>query len=146
MAYAEYKHFFKVKDDGTVIFENDIMYRAAIQSCKNKRKPFMIIRNKEKQIPHGKYKFYFGIVIGKYCMNSNVFSGYTKTDIHKILFEDIRARRVKIKGNERLLIDKPFENYNDKDMELYVKELIPHLAVQYNIYIDTKDENYEYKS
>lgn len=143
MSYVEYKHYFKVKSDGSIQIENPFMYENAIRKVKHRG--YFIIRDQHKKVDHKIFRFYFGIVIRKYCMESNVFHGHSMKNIHKILFEDLRGNEVSIKGNKRIVVDKPFEEYDNDDMKQYLSEIIPHLATDYGIYVKSKEDDYEYK-
>jgi len=143
MSYIEYKHYFTVDSNGNVRLENQQMYDHAISKIKHRG--FFIIKNENADVQHKLYKFYFGVVIRKYCKGSNVFSVYTVEKIHEILFQDIRGSSVVINGNVRIVYDKPFDKYNHNDMKEYISEIIPHLAVEYGIHVKSNKDQYEYK-
>lgn len=145
MSYAEYKHYFEVEDDGSIKIKDDKMF---MYDCKRQRgnKKYLLVRSDGKKIQHPKFKFYFGVVIGKYCLGSNVFNGYSKEVVHQILFAEIKGKPIRFMEKKMMIFEKPFEKYTDEDMVEYLNELIPHLATTYNIYVNTKDDDYEYKS
>jgi hypothetical protein len=144
MSYAEYKHYFKITESNDILIDDIKMF---LYDCKRQKgnKKYLLIRSDGKKVDHPKFKFYFGVIIGKYCLNSNSFSGYSKEVVHQILFSEIKGKKITFDGRNITVFDKPFDKFNDDDMTEYLNELIPHLVTTHNIYINTKSDDYEYK-
>ena len=72
-------------------------------------------------------------------MSSNTFAGFSDKEIHQILFAELRS---KTKGVHRpdgtvqlVTVTDDFAAYKKPDMMKYIEELIPHLALEYNIHV-----------
>jgi len=144
MSYAEYKHYFDFDSSNNIKFEDPIMFGLDCNRHRGKRK-YILIRSEGKTVEHKVFKFYFGVVIKKYCLESNIFSGYTKDAIHQVLFAELRGKPIMVKQQRYTFFEKPFHTYEEDDMRRYLDELIPHLAVNYNIHVKSKSEDYDYR-
>jgi hypothetical protein len=137
MKEPKYKHYFSIKD-GKFIFEEKDMLQYKRLLLEGKR-GYAIIEEEEEDITSNQYAYYFGGIIRKECMSSNTFSGLSDKEVHQVLFNDLRSTTKGIlmpNGTTRLLtITDDFTSYRKKEMTKYIEELIPWLAMEYNIHV-----------
>ena len=136
MKEPQYKHFFQVID-GKFIFEGEDMLNFKRKSLEGRR-GYAIIEEVEDDITPNQYAYYFGGIIRKECMKSDIFQGLSEKEVHQVLFLDLRSsvRGIKMPdGTTKLVnITDDFSRYKKPDMWKYIEELIPHLQVEYNIH------------
>jgi len=136
MQEPKYRHFFTVTD-GKFIFEEDDMLEFKRRLLEGKR-GYALIEEVEDDITPNQYAYYFGGIIRKECMKSNIFQGLSEMEVHQVLFSDLRSSVIGIKmpdGTTRLkTVSEDFHKYGKKKMRLYIEELIPHLQVEYDIH------------
>jgi hypothetical protein len=132
-----YKHLGKFLG-GKPIWDDPQMYEYKKRNLEGKRF-YMILEELENDISPNQYAYYFGGIIRRECMNSNVFAGFSDKEIHQVLFEELRS---KTKGINRLdgtvqlvTITDDFSAYKKPDMARYIEELIPHLELEYGIHV-----------
>jgi hypothetical protein len=103
------------------------------------KRGYAIIDEEEKNVSPNQYAYYFGGIIRRECMASDVFKGYTEKQIHSLLFNELRSTVkgiLKPDGTTKLVtMSEDFNSYKKEDMRLYMEELIPHLQTEYNIYV-----------
>lgn len=138
----QYSHYATVIDE-TFYFEKPEIWAFNRKQINNKRVRITVEEVSE-NITTNQFAFYFGGIIRSECMNSECFKGCTENEISDCLFEDIRSYTKTVidsKGNTRIFhaIDK-IVNYTKEDMRKFIEELIPHLAITYNIHV--KDPEY----
>ena len=136
MKQLQYKHYFTVRK-GVFEFEDKEMFEYKRRNLEGK-KGYAIIEEVEKEITPNQYAYYFGGIIRRECMSSDIFSGFTERQIHHILFSELRSTTRGIElpdGTTKIVtITEDFEKYKQEDMRKYIDELIPHLQVNYNIH------------
>jgi hypothetical protein len=98
---------------------------------------YMILEEAEDDISPNQYAYYFGGIIRRECMNSNVFAGFSDKELHQILFAELRSKTQGVHrtdGTVQLVtVTDDFSAYKKPDMTRYIEELIPHLAMEYGI-------------
>lgn len=145
MKEPKYKHFFKIRD-GKFIWEDEEMFAYKKRSLEG-YSGYAIIEKRVEEVTPNQYAYYFGGIIRKECMKSNIFQGLSEKQVHQVLFNDIRSSVKGIKnldGSTRLVnVTEDFNNYGKEDMRLYIEELIPHLQVEYDIH-PKPAEHYKY--
>jgi len=145
MKEPKYKHFFEVRD-GKFIWEEKDMFKYKKMNLEGK-KGYAIIELVTGDITPNQYAYYFGGIIRKECMVSNVFQGLSENEVHQVLFAELRSSVKGIKlldGTTKLItVSEDFAAYKKEDMRKYIEELIPHLHEKYHIY-PKPAENYKY--
>ena len=145
MKEPEYKHFFIVKN-GKFIWEEADMFRYKKLSLEGSR-GYAIIEEITGEITPNQYAYYFGGIIRKECMVSEVFRSFSEQQVHQVLFAELRSSTKGIKrpdGTTQLVtVTEDFSAYKKDDMRKYIEELIPHLHEEYRIY-PKPAENYKY--
>ncbi len=111
------------------------------------RRGYAIIEQVTGEVTPNQYAYYFGGIIRKECMVSNVFQGLSEKQVHQVLFAELRSSVKGIKlldGTTKLVtVSEDFGAYGKEDMRKYIEELIPHLNVEYRIY-PKPAEHYKY--
>lgn len=102
------------------------------------QRSYALIEEVEDDITPNQYAYYFGGIIRKECMKSNIFQGLSDKQIHQVLFMELRSTQKGIKnldGTTRLVtVTDDFGAYKKPDMVIYIEEVIAHLQVEYNIH------------
>lgn len=137
-----FRHFF-TPVNGRILWENEEVLNYILYNGNGKRH-YAVIYEWQEDITPDMYSFYFGGIIRGECMNSNCFASLTHSEIHQILFSELRSHLVSyVKPNgtrETKSVIDDFSQYKKKDMIAYIEELIPHLQNEYNIHIKSKDK------
>jgi len=145
MKEPKYKHFFEVRN-GKFIWEEKDMFMYKKMNLEGKR-GYAIIELVTGDITPNQYAYYFGGIIRKECMISEVFQGFSENEVHQVLFAELRSSVKGIKqldGTTKLItVSEDFAAYKKEDMRKYIEELIPHLHEKYRIY-PKPAENYKY--
>jgi hypothetical protein len=135
MKELQYKHFGRFLG-GKPVWESPEMYQYKRMNLEGKRF-YAIIEEAEDDISPNQYAYYFGGIIRRECMNSNVFAGFTDKEIHQILFAELRSKtkgKHCLDGTVQLVtVTDDFSAYKKPDMTRYIEELIPYLQLEYNI-------------
>lgn len=136
MNEPKYKHFFSIRN-GKFEWEEKDMFEFKRKSLEGRR-GYAIIEEVQNDVTPSQYAYYFGGIIRKECMKSEVFQGLSEKQVHQVLFADLRSSVRGIKhadGTVQLVtVTEDFGKYKKKDMQQYIEELIPHLQVEYNIH------------
>ena len=136
MKAPKYKHYFTVQN-GKFVWEEKDMLEYKRRDLEGKR-GYAIIEKAETDITPNQYAYYFGGIIRKECMVSDIFQGFSEMQIHQILFSELRSSVKGVKmpdGRTRLhTVTEDFSAYNKDDMMKYIEELIPYLQTEYNIH------------
>ena len=130
-----------VVSDFKVYWDEPIGVRSAISSFEGKRICAIFYEDQE-LITGDQWAFYFGVVI-KECQGLEEFAGYTKKEVHQVLFSELRsytkrAEFVNLEGktvSKLIEFQEDFESYGKKDMAKYMEELIPRLALDRGLFI-----------
>lgn len=130
-----------VVSDFKVYWDDPIAVRSAISSFEGKRMCAIFYEDQE-IITGDQWAFYFGVVI-KECQGLEEFAGFTKKEVHQVLFSELRSYQKRVQftdkeGNEiSKIVDfqEDFESYGKKDMAKYMEELIPRLALDRGLFI-----------
>ena len=136
MKTPKYKHYFTVIDGKFIFEEKDMLEykRKALEGVRG----YAIIEEEGDNVTPNQYAYYFGGIIRKECMESDVFKGFSEMQIHNILFAELRSS---VKGLEmpdgttktfNLIED--FSSYKKNDMTKYIEEVIALLQTEYNIH------------
>lgn len=145
MKDPKYKHYFTIRD-GKFIWEEQDMLEFKRKSLEGRRS-YAILEEVEDDITPSQYAYYFGGIIRKECMRSDIFQGLSDKQIHQVLFMELRSTQKGIKmpdGTTRLVtVTDDFGNYKKPDMIQYISEVIPHLQVEYDIH-PKPAEHYKY--
>lgn len=136
MQEPKYKHFFTVIN-GKFIFQQKDMFEYKRKSLEG-MKGYAIIEPVEDDVTPNQYAYYFGGIIRKECMKSDIFQGLSEMEVHQVLFFDLRSSVKGIKQLDRttrlITVTEDFNKYSKKSMSKYIEELIPHLQTEYNIH------------
>ncbi len=136
MAEIRYKHGFVVRK-GRYIWDDKAMFKRRTQSLEGKR-GYAIIEEEKEEVSPDQWAYYRGVIIRKYCMNSECFSGLTDDQIDSILRQELSGHTVVYKNRkgERkhryTYID--LKSAGKKVMTEFIEEVIAHLQVEYNIH------------
>lgn len=145
MKDPQYKHYFTVTN-GKFVFEQKDMFEYKKRLLEGKR-GYAIIEGVEDKITPNQYAYYFGGIIRIECMNSNVFTGLTESEIHQIIFKELRSYNKSVEQpdgkTEIVTFTDDFSAYNKEDMRKYVEEVIPWLGETFKIYAKPP-EHYKY--
>ena len=117
-----------VVSDFKVYWDDPITVRTVISNLEGKRGCVIFYEDQE-NVTNDQWAFYYGAVI-KECMALNEFAGYTKREVHDMLFEQLRSYDKK----SRAFIE-DFGSYGKKDMAKYIEELLPYLALEHGLHI-----------
>ena len=86
---------------------------------------------------------YWGIIIGKYMMQSPDFEGWTKTEIDDYLGDKFRYEYRKIrkygqpeKEIVKQIIPLSSKKFRMKDMALFIEQVIQYLATEHQIFVE----------
>jgi len=141
MKEPKYKHYFTVRN-GKFEWEEPDMFEFKRKSLEGRRS-YAIIEEVGDVISHNQYAYYFGGIIRKECMKSNIFQGLSEKEIHQVLFNDLRSSVKGIlfpDGTTKLVtVTDDFNSYKKDDMRKYIDELIPHLQTEYDIHPKAPD-------
>lgn len=136
MRELKFQHRFSVIN-GKFIWDDKEMLEYKRKTLEGKR-GYAIIEELEEEISSNQWGYYFGGIIRRECMASDVFAGWTDKEIHNHLFAELRSQQKGIQmpdGTVRLVtVTEDFSSYKKNDMAKYIDELIPHLNVEYQIY------------
>jgi hypothetical protein len=145
MKEPKFKHYFTVKE-GKFIFEEKDMFEFKRKDLEGRR-GYAIIERVGDQVTVNQWAYYFGGIIRKECMVSNIFQGLSEMQIHQVLFFDIRSSVKGIlmpDGTTRLVtVTEDFSSYGKEEMRKYIEEVIAHLQVEYDIH-PKPAESYKY--
>lgn len=145
MKALEYKHYFKVIG-GKFVWENPDVFQFVKQSLEGKR-GFAIIKEIEEDISPNQFAYYFGGIIRRECMNSEVFSGMKEHEIHSFLLKTLRGtiQSIMLDNGKIHLIERipDFANFGKKEMARYIEETIAYLQVEFDIH-PKPAEHYKY--
>ena len=138
MRELAYKHFFIVKE-GKFIWDDPQMFEYKKKSLDGRR-GYAIIEEEKDKASTNQLAYYFGGIIRKECMKSNVFTGLSEKEIHNgILFETRGyVRNIQMPdGTTKIMECLPdFDDIvKDKgEMSKYISEVIILLQTDYNIH------------
>jgi len=136
MVEPKYKHYFTVRE-GKFVWEEKDMFEYKRKALEG-RKGYAIIEEEAIKVTPNQYAYYFGGIIRRECMKSNVFHGLSEQQIHQVLFSELRSsvKGIHLKdGTTRLVtVVEDFGKYNKEDMRKYIEELIPYLQTEYDIH------------
>jgi hypothetical protein len=137
MRPLSYKHYFTVIDE-KFVWDDLEMFRLIKKTLDGKR-GYAIIEEEVDKASSNQFAYYFGGIIRRECMSSNVFAGMSEKEIHNhLLFEVLGSVRNIAMGDGTTKVMNcipDFDQIKDskKQMTEYLEKLIPHLATEYNI-------------
>lgn len=124
--------------NGKPVWDDPQMYQFKKMQLEGSRF-YAILEILEEDVSPNQWAYYFGGIIRRECMASDCFAGMTDKEIHQCLFSELRSKTKGIKmpdGTVRLKeVTDDFSAYKRPDMTKYIEEVIPHLAVNYNIHV-----------
>jgi hypothetical protein len=132
---AVHRQYKAVVSGFKVYWDDPLSVRSAISQFEGKAIRVIFFEDQE-DVTKDQWAFYYGVVL-KECLNLNEFGGYTKKEVHQVLFKELRGYK---KGKIEFVED--FDSYGKKDMAKYIEELIPKLALDYNLFIDDPSNYY----
>ena len=145
MSQLEFKHYFRV-EEGKFIFENSEMFELYKRKFEGRRGYTVIFDISDDPTPN-QYAYYFGGIIRKECMQSNVFAGWTEKEIHLFLLKEVLGvhRQIKLRSGEvkTVFVAPDFDSLGKNGMVDYISKLIPHLQIQFDIH-PKPSEHYKY--
>jgi hypothetical protein len=147
MRELAYKHYFTVVGN-KFLWEDQEMFRLKKKMLNGKR-GYAIIEEEVDKASSNQLAYYFGGIIRKECMNSNVFAGMKEMEIHNHLLFEVRGSTRNISmpdGKTKIMELIPDFNEikdNKKEMTKYLEEVIAKLQTEYNIY-PKPAEHYKY--
>ena len=142
-----YKHYFTVI--GSVFKWDDPEMFQLKKKMLNGKRGYAIIEEETEPASINQFAYYFGGIIRKECMNSNVFAGMKEMEIHNILLFEIRGTTRNITmpdGSTKIMELIPDFNEikaSKKEMAKYLEEVIAKLNTEYNIFPKPAD-HYKY--
>ena len=132
----------------TFVWDDPEMFRLKKRMLEGKR-GYAIIEEEADKASSNQLAYYFGGIIRKECMNSNVFSGMKEHEIHNHLLFEVRGETRNIRmpdGTIKIMECIPdFNEIKDskKKMATYLEEVIAKLESEYQIY-PKPAEHYKY--
>ena len=133
-----FKHFFKVENN-KIIFSDKEMLNFEKRKLEGKR-GFLLFYEDEEKPSLSQYSYYFGVLIRKYCMNSNDFAAATQYDIHEYFLVELRGRAATIKKNNgrlrTIIAPGDFDHIrkSKKRFAEYITEVIALLNTDHDIF------------
>ena len=135
MPELEFKHHFRVDSD-KFVWENPEMFEYYKRKFKGRRGYAVFFETVDDPTPN-QYAYYFGGIIRKECMQSDMFAGWTEKEIHNFLFKEVMGilKQVKFKhGPVRTITVSPgFDAIGKKGMIEYLSMIIPYLQTEFDI-------------
>lgn len=132
----EFKHHFRV-DSKQFIWEDPDMFEAYRRKFEGRRGYAVIFELKDDPSPN-QYAYYFGGIIRKECMRSDVFGGWTEKEIHHFLFKEVMGihRQVTYIAGEivTVVVEPDFDTIGKDGMRDYISKLIPYLNTELGIF------------
>jgi hypothetical protein len=133
-----YKHFFTVIEE-RFVWDDPLMFEFKKRQLEGKRGYAIIEEEKDKASPN-QLAYYFGGIIRKECMRSNVFASLSEKEIHNHLLFETRGSVRNIpypNGTTKVMECIPDfdEIARDKsNMAKYIEEVIAKLQSEYDIH------------
>jgi hypothetical protein len=133
-----YKHFFTIKY-GRFAWDDPQMFEYKKRQLEGKR-GYAIIEEEVDKASRNELAYYFGGIIRRECMRSNIFGGLKEKEIHNILLFETRGtvRNIAMPdGTTKVMECIPdFEEITrDKaEMAKYISEVIAKLQVDFDIH------------
>jgi len=147
MKELAYKHYFTVYGNAFV-WDDPEMFRLKKKMLDGKR-GYAIIEEEAENASSNQLAYYFGGIIRKECMNSNVFASMKEQEIHNHLLFEVRGttRNVTMPDGKTKIMEMipDFNEIKDskKKMAKYIEEVIAKLNTEYDIY-PKPAEHYKY--
>jgi len=145
MPQLEFKHHFSV-ESGEFIWKDAEMFEFYKRKFEGRRGYVVIFDATDDPTPN-QYAYYFGGIIRKECMQSNIFAGWTEKEIHNFLLKEIMGiiKQVKFRyGPARHITIAPeFDSLGKSGMAEYISKLIPYLQTEFDIH-PKPSEHYKY--
>ncbi len=145
MPQLEFKHHFRV-EEGKFIFGNPGMFEFYKRKFEGRRGYAVIFETKDDPTPN-QYAYYFGGIIRKECMQSNVFAGWTEKQISKFLLKEVMGITKQIKMPDEtvrhVVLAPDFDSLGKEGMTEYISKLIPYLQTELDIH-PKPSEHYKY--
>jgi len=145
---AVHRQYKAIVSEFKVYWDDPLSVRSAISQFEGKAIRVIFFEDQE-PVTKDQWAFYFGVIL-KECMNLNEFGGYTKKEVHQVLFHELRSYTKHVEyedpnGNiihRNINLVEDFDSYGKKDMAKYLEELIPKLALDHNLFIDEPSNYY----
>ncbi len=144
MKELDFKHKFKIVN-GVFVWKDPDVFNYVKKELEGKE-GYAIIKEEENNITPNQYAYYFGGIIRKECMNSNVFAGWTEAEIHDFLLREVEGnvKVVRIKDVNKAFISTPdFSIFKKRRMAEYITKVIAYLQVEFDIH-PKPSEHYRY--
>lgn len=138
MADLSYKHFFKV-ENGNIVFEDKEMLDYEKRRLEGKR-GYATLHEDEEKASTNQFRYYFGVVIRKYCLQSECFVGMSEYQVHEYFLMELRSQAASVlKKNGQLrtiVIPGNFDKMRNskKKFKEYIEEVIALLNTEFEIY------------
>ena len=147
MRGLSYKHYFTIV--GTKFaWDDPEMFRLKKKMLEGKR-GYAIIEEEVEGASSNQLAYYFGGIIRKECMNSNIFAGMEEKEVHNVLLFEVRGTTRNISmpdGSTKIMELIPdFDEIKDnkEEMRKYIEEVIAKLNTEFHIY-SKPAEHYKY--
>jgi len=137
MSEVKYKHFFTIKD-GQFVWERKEMLDFDRKRLEGKR-GYAIIEEVTEGPSTDQYAYYFGGIIRKECMVSNVFGGMKEKEVHTALlmesgFTTVVTFEHPTRGRVLYYTPEDIKRWSKRRMSEYIEQVIALLNTEYQIY------------
>ena len=128
----------KVEDD--VIYVTDInLYHHIKQSFEGKRIQIRIEPLKL-TVTEQQYNFYWGVIMGQYCLSEEQFGGWTKDEVDDYLGYHLRSITINVRTHDDQVIPSKripsVSTYSRAEMSAYIQQVIVFLMIHHKIIVE----------
>lgn len=133
--------------DGVIYVEDINTYHQVKHSLEGKRiqiklEPF------RQSVTEQQYNFYWGIVIGQYCLPEEQFGGWSKEEVDHYLGYNLRSKYLLLKKHdgtkpEYVVTIPSVSHFSRAEMAEYIQNVIVFLSIYHKIVIEYKSDQHD---